>query len=130
MALAQAFRAHLDVIHIFDAPTYAGAEAVVVHPKGEPTETLADYVKGQAKKQLDELLTQFDFAAAGLSFDAHLEAGDPYGVIVARSTDHDLIVMGTHGHTGIAHVLLGSVAERVVRKANCPVLTVRAAQKT
>ena len=37
----------------------------------------------------------------------------------------DLIVMGTHGHTGLAHMLMGSVAEKVVRKAPCPVLTVR-----
>src|SRR6185503_1345857 len=39
--------------------------------------------------------------------------------------EHDLVVMGTHGRTGIRHVLLGSVAERIVRLASCPVLTVR-----
>ena len=43
----------------------------------------------------------------------------------ARKHDIDLIVMGTHGRSGLAHVLVGSVAERVVRKAPCPVLTVR-----
>ena len=45
----------------------------------------------------------------------------------AASRDIDLIVMGTHGRTGVAHVLLGSVAERLVRTASCPVLTVRPA---
>ncbi|MCA9073376.1 MAG: universal stress protein, partial [Planctomycetaceae bacterium] len=40
----------------------------------------------------------------------------------------DLIVMGTHGRSGLAHVLLGSVAEKVVRKSPCPVLTVRSAE--
>jgi len=44
----------------------------------------------------------------------------------ARTQRADLIVMGTHGRTGVAHALLGSVAERVLRKAPCPVLTVRA----
>ena len=44
---------------------------------------------------------------------------------VARKHGVDLIVMGTHGRAGLAHVLLGSVAERVVRKAPCPVLTVK-----
>ena len=46
-------------------------------------------------------------------------------VDVARSAEADLVVVGTHGRTGVAHAVLGSVAERVVRTAPCPVLTVR-----
>lgn len=46
---------------------------------------------------------------------------------VAQEEGADLIVIGTHGYTGVAHVLLGSTAERVIRKAPCPVLTIRAA---
>uniref|UniRef100_UPI0030EB9E98 universal stress protein n=1 Tax=Symmachiella dynata TaxID=2527995 RepID=UPI0030EB9E98 len=42
----------------------------------------------------------------------------------AKAKDIDLIVLGTHGRTGISHLLIGSVAEKVVRKARCPVLTV------
>jgi nucleotide-binding universal stress UspA family protein len=45
----------------------------------------------------------------------------------AREGEFDLIVMGTHGRTGVKHALMGSVAERVVRKAPCPVLTLHAA---
>ena len=53
--------------------------------------------------------------------------GDPASEIVryGRDANVDLIVMGTHGRTGLVHMLLGSVAEKVVRKAPCPVLTVR-----
>ncbi|MGD9854946.1 MAG: universal stress protein [Planctomycetaceae bacterium] len=53
--------------------------------------------------------------------------GSPFVEIVrhAKQSGIDLIVIGTHGRTGLAHVLLGSTAERVVRKARCPVLTVR-----
>lgn len=53
--------------------------------------------------------------------------GDPADEIVdfARRQNIDLVVMGTHGRTGLNHVLLGSVAEAVVRRANCPVLTVK-----
>ena len=56
-----------------------------------------------------------------------IEEGTPFLAILryAKQNDIDLIVMGTHGHSGLAHVLMGSVAERVVRKASCPVLTVR-----
>jgi universal stress protein A len=43
----------------------------------------------------------------------------------ARQNDVDLIVMGTHGRSGLSHLLLGSVAEKVIRKAHCPVLVVR-----
>ena len=54
--------------------------------------------------------------------------GGPEAVILeaARERSADLIVMGTHGRTGLAHVFLGSVAERVVREADCPVVTTRA----
>lgn len=53
--------------------------------------------------------------------------GSPFVQIVRYAKEHeiDLIVMGTHGRTGLAHAMIGSVAERVVRKAGCPVLTVR-----
>jgi universal stress protein A len=56
-----------------------------------------------------------------------VKGGKPWEVIVsvASRTSADLIVMGTHGHTGLKHALIGSVAERVVRHAPCPVLTVR-----
>lgn len=56
--------------------------------------------------------------------------GPPFVEIVRYAREHfvDLIVMATHGRTGLSHVLIGSVAERVVRKADCPVLTVRPKQ--
>jgi nucleotide-binding universal stress UspA family protein len=51
----------------------------------------------------------------------------PEIVDYAKQGDYDLIVIGTHGHTGLKHALLGSVAERVVRLAPCPVLSLRVA---
>lgn len=57
----------------------------------------------------------------------HVEVGHPFDQILtmARDKQADLIVMGTHGRTGLEHVMLGSVAERVVRLASCPVMTVK-----
>jgi universal stress protein A len=56
--------------------------------------------------------------------------GIPFEVIakVAKTVEADLIIIATHGHTGLSHMFLGSVAERVVRIAQCPVLTVRVAE--
>jgi nucleotide-binding universal stress UspA family protein len=78
-----------------------------------------------ARQELDKL------EAPGLEQAASVEravrTGTPFVEIVryAREKNIDLIVMGTHGHGGLVHALLGSVAEKVVRKAGCPVLTVR-----
>ena len=67
-------------------------------------------------------------AAEGRRVRVALRTGVPHGEIVAAATDEraDLIVLGTQGRGGLEHALLGSVAERVVRLAPCPVLTVRA----
>ena len=64
---------------------------------------------------------------AGVSAEYVSARGSPERIVVdtARDKEADLIVMGTHGRTGLAHIALGSVAERVVRDAHCPVLTVR-----
>ena len=62
-----------------------------------------------------------------ITVEHRLERGEPALVIlaVAQETGADLIVMGTHGRTGLRRLLMGSVAEQVVRKASCPVLTIR-----
>jgi len=64
---------------------------------------------------------------AGLEITREVRVGTPFLEIVrhAKEMNADLVVIGTHGRTGLAHVLLGSTAEKVVRKAHCPVLTVR-----
>ena len=81
--------------------------------------------------ELDRLrrLTAEEFAAAtarGLEVDVLVDVGQPAGLILERATNlpADLIVIGTHGTSGFQHLLLGSVTEKVLRKATCPVLTV------
>jgi nucleotide-binding universal stress UspA family protein len=65
--------------------------------------------------------------SAGKSIIRVIRQGPPFLEIVryAKETAIDLIVIGTHGRTGLAHVFMGSVAEKVVRKSPCPVLSVR-----
>ena len=82
-------------------------------------------VKHEAEQQLGRFAEQV--RARGIEVDAYVREGYPATVIVeeAAGLDADLIVIGTHGHTGLKHLLLGSIAERVVQKAPCPVLTVK-----
>lgn len=73
-------------------------------------------------KKLDERLKK-----RGIDAETVLGSGVPHEVIVetAKTRKADLIVMATHGRSGLSHLLMGSVAEKVVRSATCPVLTVR-----
>lgn len=92
-------------------------------------EMMDDEVEGQLRavgeEALEAIREQAD--AAGVSVVATLEEGAPHDVILdyADAADADLIVMGTHGRSGLDRYLLGSVTERVVRTADVPVLTVR-----
>lgn len=78
-----------------------------------------------ALRELDKITARL--RDAGLKSRSVLKVGAPFLEIInsAHSDGADLIVLGTHGRSGLAHVLMGSVAERVVRKAHCPVLTIR-----
>jgi|SRR5579863_5683013 len=78
-----------------------------------------------ALRELDRLTARL--RDGGLKSRSLLKVGAPFLEIInaAYGEGADLIVLGTHGRTGLAHVLMGSVAERVVRKAHCPVLTIR-----
>ena len=86
-------------------------------------------VKEEAEKTL---VTYVDaLRERGIPVEAVVREGYPATVIVdeAREMDADLIVIGTHGLSGIKHLLLGSIAERVVQRAPCPVLTVKTPTK-
>jgi nucleotide-binding universal stress UspA family protein len=83
-----------------------------------------------AQSMLEELKNKLCGAVQARTV-LHVAVGAPFVEIVryARECGADLIVMGSHGRTGIEHLLIGSVAERVVRKASCPVLVVRGAAR-
>ena len=83
-----------------------------------------------ALRELD--LTTARLRDGGLKSRGLLKVGAPFLEIInaVHGEGADLIVLGTHGRSGLAHVLMGSVAERVVRKAHCPVLTIRHPDRT
>jgi nucleotide-binding universal stress UspA family protein len=121
--LANKFGARLSLVHVIEDPFVTGAWQAEVFVPNIP-ELLNDLIKS-AKTQLAE--RKKDLAAHGFIIETAVITGRPATAIVEQASTgrFDLIVMGTHGRTGLSHALLGSVAERVVQKAPCPVLTVR-----
>jgi nucleotide-binding universal stress UspA family protein len=114
-AFAGNFQASLHVRHVVE-DVYAAWEAIPF---------IIEDIEKSAQRQLRDLLT--DAEREQFRAQAVTRRGSPFVEIVryAREQEIDLIVMGTHGRGPIAHMLIGSVAEKVVRKAPCPVLTVR-----
>jgi universal stress protein A len=125
MTLAQRFGARVGLVHVVEDPYVTGAwtPEVYVPNVGELLEGLMT----SARQELGAL--KRSAAAVGIATDTAVTTGRPAHAILehAKEGGFDLIVMGTHGRTGLSHVLMGSVAERVVRMAPCPVLTVHAA---
>ena len=122
-ALARTFGASLDVLHVAEdvATRMLAGEMYVAVPQ-----TLQDEVEAAARKQLEVRLIDNDPDPLPVRR-VVLVSNAPAASIVmyAKDVGIDLIVMGTHGRGPMAHLLMGSVAERVVRLAHCPVLVVR-----
>lgn len=118
--LAKPFGASLMLLHVIEP----------MQPEFFSAGRVSRQLQGQMREHAGQELAAWIKRHAGcLSFGRPLvKAGTPWEVIVsvASRTTADLIVMGTHGYVGLKHAMLGSVAERVVRHAPCPVLTVRA----
>ena len=119
--LAAKFGAELHLLYVIETIPYMIEQGAFV-----PPETEAD-MEAAAVKQLDGLKMD---AATDLNVVRKANHGSPFVEIVryTKNNEMDLIVLGTHGWGVITHMLLGSVAEKVVRKAPCPVLTVRAGE--
>jgi nucleotide-binding universal stress UspA family protein len=126
MTLAQRFGATLGLVHVVEDPFVTGAWTNEVYVPN--VAELFDGLIANAEQQLTRL--KKSAAAAGVAAETTVTTGRPAHVIVeqAKEGGFNLIVMGTHGRTGLSHVVMGSVAERVVRKAPCPVLTVHAGE--
>ncbi len=119
--LADAYGAHLDMLHVVDEVVYPDFYPPIMPSGGSITEELRD----QSLQRMRDLLSGFTDAAQRA--DVHVRAGRAAPEITqfAKKQAADLVVIASHGLTGISHMLLGSVAEQVVRRAHCPVFTVK-----
>ena len=114
--LAAAQGARLDVLHVVEP----------FHPPPEVVTWLRESQEiGPQLKRLEQLVAA-RLGRRRVTFQCKVVVGYPVNAILEAARDADLIVMATQGRTGIPHLLIGSVAERVVRHATKPVLTVRA----
>lgn len=120
--LAKDHDAQVVLLHVIEPPPVGSSGAVPAPPPGlPPSRAEVEQRLSALAATLPELRTECR-VAEGPAADAILEA--------AQETGCDVIVMGTHGRTGLARLLVGSVAEKVVRRAPCPVLTVKSPQAT
>lgn len=117
--LANRFSAKLHLVHIVEEPV---ATIPLLETYGAPSK---EEFESAARAMLDSWPLPDD--AENLEIERRVHHGTPFLQILHDARDHDidLIVMGSHGRGAIAHLLMGNVAERVVRKASCPVLTIR-----
>ena len=122
VAFAEKFGAELYLLHVVQDLAVFIPDMITVAPPVLPTvKQLTDAVYVAFERLIEEN------HLTGLAVHREVREGSPFVEIIrfASEEDMDLIVLSTHGHTGLAHVLLGSVTEKVVRKAPCPILTVR-----
>jgi nucleotide-binding universal stress UspA family protein len=121
--LAERYDAQLFCLHVVDdAYQYWSAIGPESLPIGPPPEEMLDLGRTRLARFTDEYLGNMSKPVI-----SHVAYGRPFAEIIAFAKEKqvDLIVMGTHGRGAIAHALLGSTTEKVVRKASCAVLTVR-----
>lgn len=122
---AKAFKAELHVLFVIEPVSYA-TPADFYAGMATQLSSLITEQRRTASRELSQL--QARLAKKGATVKTALRSGIAYQEIVdaAKKLKADMIVHATHGRTGLSHLVMGSVAERVVRTATCPVLTVRA----
>ncbi|MEP9411566.1 MAG: universal stress protein [Candidatus Brocadia sp.] len=117
---AEKYQAKLYLMHVLD---------IRVYDINEPDLYNVNIVDSETIDKLRERLLRCvsEDTKGRISVEAIIIQGVPFAEIIKASRDYkiDLIVIGTHGRTGLSHAIMGSVAEKVVRKAPCPVLTIR-----
>jgi nucleotide-binding universal stress UspA family protein len=123
VALARDYKARLILLYVIQDISIA--EWYI--PSSISAADLVEDMQRSAEREIDKL--GIEIAGAVATVEKLVVRGVPFVEIIrtAKERKADIIVIGTHGRTGIDHMLFGSTAEKVVRKSSCPVLTVRMA---
>lgn len=125
VSFARDYKARLVLMHVVNEQIFSEGLSL---PRLEAPEALGQEMAAEAGRQMRMLIPAGELA--GLDVEHVILRGMPFLEIIryAKANEVDLIVIGTHGRSGMEHIIFGSTAEKVVRKAPCPVLSVRPAQ--
>ena len=123
--VAKLHGARLFLLHVAELPPMMGPTTSVVPDEGGAPISVKDYALRSSEAHLEDLANRLRADGVEVTYEAVL--GNVYSEIADAVVRQgaDLVVMGTHGRSGLAHVVLGSVTEKVVRHSKVPVLTVR-----
>jgi nucleotide-binding universal stress UspA family protein len=122
LSLAERMGASVDVLHVWEPPRHLEPKVLTMVP-GEPDTPLETLGLAQAGRLLRSWIAPYSLSPVPMH--VHLERGPAADTLVHfASQGYDLVVMGTHGRTGLSRLMMGSVAQKVVARSPVPVLTV------
>lgn len=128
--LGKQLKADLHLVHVLQAPSYAHGYGGSMADGALPIQIDMPAIRKSAENALAKVATGIgDYPG---EIETHVVEGAAIAATLCETAERlhaDLLVMGTHGRTGLAHAFLGSVAERTLRNAPCPVLTVRSLEE-
>ncbi len=117
LSLARLLGAKVKLLFVVDTSTFADV------PPDELITTLRGYMEAEGNNILDEIEERAD--DMGIEIEKSIVDGHPAEVIIEESGKQDIIVMGTHGRSGITKLLMGSTAEKVIHNGKCPVMVIK-----
>ena len=121
LSLAKLIGAEVTVLYVVDQSAFAAI------PPDSMITDIYSLLQQEGKGALERAKKWGE--GMGVKVTTHLREGIPYHEILEEAENHDLVVMGTLGRTGISRLLMGSVAEKVVRHAHCPIMLIRITRK-
>lgn len=127
IGLAEKFQSKIHVLYVIDMGYLEQGYMYESNPHRSPVLDLEEHLLEEKTRETEEFIDKSTKNKKGLDIEMSIKRGRPFVEIIAtaREKEVDLIVMGTHGRTGLSHAFMGSVAEKVVRKSPCPVLTIK-----
>ncbi len=120
---ARKLGASIEVVHVWDRPAYVAGDTKI--RQGAVEHSLIDLIRDDAAAEMSAFMAKTAVPAA-IKIEPRLLSGNPARTVLneLEAGNHQLLIVGTHGRTGLSHLLLGSVAEKLVRLSPVPVLTV------